>query len=256
MMPDASAKDLLTSSSLVFSGTVLDVGTSSVPGLPVNNRTAIVRVDEMLTGPSDLLRLPSGSQVTVQLAADLPELQPGDQAAFFTNGLAYGESIAVAEVGRIPVEQTPAGPRLAGGLQASRAVEEATAAIAQDEVLGHARRADAVLRGQVVSLAATPDAGAPREHDPNWWIARLAVDLVVKASVPGLEGGTGSVDVLYANSIDIRWKESPKPKAAQAGLWLLHDTAPENEHLAPLQMLHSIDLQPSIQLEFLRERGL
>jgi hypothetical protein len=96
----------------------------------------------------------------------------------------------------------------------------------------------------------------PREHDPNWWIARLDVDLVAKGDVPPAGDGLRSLDVLYANSLDIRWREFPKPKAAQGGLWLLHDTDPENKHLAPLQILHGIDLQPSTQLEFLRERGL
>jgi hypothetical protein len=101
-----------------------------------------------------------------------------------------------------------------------------------------------------------PLAGLPREHYPDWWIATLEVDLVERGEVPGVTGNSGTVAVLYANSIDVHWQESPKPKASQAGLWLLHRTPDELAELAPFQLLHPIDLQPSIQLDLLRERGI
>lgn len=256
-MSDSSPRDFLASSGIAFSGSVVEVGASSVPGLPVDDRTVIVRVDETLAGPPDLL-IPAGSRVTVQLSAELPVLQPGSRAVFFANGLAYGESMAVSEVARMPVEQDLGALRLQGGAEASGAIEDARAELAQEEVLQHARSASVVARGQVVSLAAVsePQARHPREHDPDWWVATLAVDLVVKGDVPGLKDGIGTVNVLYANSLDSRWRESPKPKASQGGVWLLHDTGPENAHLAPLQILHKIDLQPSIQVEFFQERGV
>ena len=62
--------------------------------------------------------------------------------------------------------------------------------------------------------------------------------------------------VLYANSIDVRWRDSPKPKAGQSGLWLLHRTEDDHAALAPFELLHQIDLQPSTQVDLLRERGL
>src|SRR4051794_12163512 len=81
MMPNDDVKDLLASSSLAFSGSVTDVGVTSVPGIPVDDRTVIVRVDEMLAGPVDL-QIPAGSQVTVQLAPELPPFDEADVARF------------------------------------------------------------------------------------------------------------------------------------------------------------------------------
>jgi hypothetical protein len=221
-----------------------------VAGIPVDDRTVIVQVDEMLAGPADL-QIPAGSQVTVQLAPELPPLGVGDRAAFFSNGLAYGENIAVAETGRMPLEQ---GLVAAASGDLTAAIEKASTDLVQDDVFRHAQAVPVIVLGQVVSLTAAPHPASPGEHDPNWWIATLAVDRVVKDDVGRAAGDT--LAVLYANSLDIRWSESPKPKAAQSGLWLLHETAEDNRGLAPVQMLHPIDLQPSLQLEFLQARGL
>lgn len=255
-MADPSMKELLASSALVFTGTVSEVGTSSVPGIPVDARTVVIRAGEVLRCPPGV-GLQAGSHITVQLSPDLPPLQPGAQAAFFTSGWVYGESLAVIETGRMPVDQAAARTAtLAGRPEPATLVEAAIAELAQDEVLEHARTADAIVRGRVVLLAEVPDPAPPREHDPDWWIATLAVDLVEKGEVPGLTGGVGSVRVLYANSLDVHWRHSPKPKASQAGLWLLHRTSGEAEALAPFQIVHPLDLQPSVQLDFLRQQGL
>jgi len=108
----------------------------------------------------------------------------------------------------------------------------------------------------VVGLSAVAEAVQSREHDPSWWTATLETDLVERGELPGVSGGVGTVAVLYANSIDVRWRESPKPKAGQGGLWLLHRTTGDLARWAPFQLLHPIDLQPSIQLDLLREHGI
>jgi hypothetical protein len=256
VVPDGSMKELLASSGLVFTGTVSEAGATSISGVPVDERTAIVQLSELLKGPAGMT-LPPGSAITVQLSSDLPILQPGDQATFFTNAWIYGETLAVTEVGRMPVEAGAARTAtLAGRPAPITEAEAALAELAQDEVLEHARAADAVVRGQVISLAQVPGTRAPREHDPDWWIATLAVDLVAKGQVPNTTEGVSTVGVLYANSQDISWRESLKPKASQAGLWLLHRTTGETESLAPFQVSHALDLQPSVQLDFLRQQGL
>ena len=102
--------------------------------------------------------------------------------------------------------------------------------------------------------AQTPE--LPREHDPHWWVATLEVDLVAKGDAPGLGEGGGTVATLYANSIDFQWREWIKPKAGQAGLWLLHRSEGELAQLAPFQLIHQEDLQPSTQLDALREAGI
>src|SRR6266496_1364336 len=104
-MPEPSVKELLASAGMAFTGTVEAVRATTVPDIPVNDRTVIVGVAETLHAPEEM-QLPSASRVTVQLSADLPPLDVGDQAAFFANGLVYGESLAVTEVGRTGIEQT------------------------------------------------------------------------------------------------------------------------------------------------------
>jgi len=61
------------------------------------------------------------------------------------------------------------------------------------------------------------------------------------------------VSVLYANSLDVRWRASPKPKAAQEGIWLLHATVTPLTELAAFEIVHPEDLQPLERLESLRE---
>jgi hypothetical protein len=255
-MPNGSIKELLASSNLAFTGTVETVRATTVSDVPVNDRTVVVQVGEVLRGPPEV-GVPSGSRVTVQLSPDLPPLNPGDQRTFFTNGWVYGENLAVIEVGRSSVEEAAAPTARMAGLAASVSpVAAAMAELAQDEVVEHARGADAVVRARVVGLSAVSETVQSREHDPSWWIATLETDLVERGELPGVTGGVGTVAVLYANSIDIHWRESPKPKAGQGGLWLLHRTTGELAHWAPFQLLHPIDLQPSIQLDLLREHGI
>jgi hypothetical protein len=255
-MPDGSIKDLLATSGLAFTGTVEARGVTAAAGLPVDDHTVVVQVEEVLHAPAELI-IPAGSQVTVQLSADLPALDPGERATFFANGLAYGDQLAVIEIGRLSAEEGGARTaRLEGQMAPVSAVQAAVAELAQDEVADHAREADAVVRGRVSGLAEARLDGPPHEHDPDWWIATLQVDLVERGDITGAGEAPETVAVLYANSIDVQWREAPKPKAGQAGLWLLHRTPEERAELAAFEITHPIDLQPSIQLDLLRERGI
>jgi len=251
MAPD-SVKELLAESSLAFTGTVEQANASTVPDLPVDDRTVVVRVGEILHAP-EAIDLQGGSTVTVQLAEQLPPMAPGEAATFFANGLAYGDELAVAEAGRSSPEDAAPTARLAGLDAGVTPVRAAAAELAEDRVVEHAREADAVVRAQVVALAMVPPTRPPHEHDPQWWIATLRTDLVAKGDV---EAGD-EVAVLYANSLDVRVRDRPKPKAGQGGLWLLHRTAdPALAEQAPYELLDSLDLQDSIVLDVLRERGI
>jgi hypothetical protein len=255
-MAKPSIKDLLSSSTLTFTGTVEGAGASMVPGVDPDRRTVVVRVDQVLRSPP-AMGVPAGSRVTVQLSPDLPPLAEGDAATFFANGLVYGENLAVTEAGRVPPAATAgATGRLAGLEEAISPVQAAMAELDEDEVVEHARQADAVVRGHVIGLAHAPKEGPPREHDPDWWIATLEVDVLARGELPGGWKAGGTVSVLYANSLDVRWRQAPKPKAGQAGLWLLHKTPNDLAAFASFQLIHPIDRQPSIRLDVLRERGL
>jgi hypothetical protein len=259
-MAEQSLKDLLSSAQLAFSGAVAAAGRSGVAGMAGDERTVIVAVDRAIKAPPGL-RLPPGSRVTVQLSRTLPKLAVGEAATFFADGLVYGDTLGVSEVGRAPAAETVAPAvgqaALAGGAELPLSpVEEAAAELAVDEVVEHARKADAVIRGHVIGLSHLPKEEPPKEHDADWWIAELEVDVLVRGELPAGTQPGGSVSVLYANSLDVMWRQSPKPKAGQSGLWLLHHARRELAGVAPFELVHAIDLQPSLQLDVLRERGL
>jgi hypothetical protein len=255
-MATQSLKDLVASSGLAFVGTVQMVGESTVQNVPIDDRTVVVRVDRTLRAPPEVEIAP-GTQVTVQLTGDRPKLKVGDEATFFANPAVYGESLMVSEVGRMEEEPEPAGgARLANLEEPTSGVEQALAEIGQDALLEHAREAAVIVRARVTRLEEARKPELPREHDPHWWIATLEADLVAMGDAPGLGEGGGTVTALYANSIDYQWRRWIKPKAGQGGLWLLHRSEDELAQLAPFQLIHQEDLQPSTQLDALREASI
>src|SRR5690349_6032980 len=101
-MPDETHPDNMAEQArFVFSGTVLSVNSSHLPDVvPPSDRSYIVRVDSVLQSPQSLAQA-AGQEVTVQFAAP-PGLSTGDNAVFFTNPLAYGDTLATQAVGHQP----------------------------------------------------------------------------------------------------------------------------------------------------------
>jgi len=219
----------MTGAALAFVGTVQSLGQSPEPGVAADERTALVHVEQALQAPPSVDISP-GSAVVVQLAADAPVLEPGERATFFAEPLVYGNTLVVREV-----------DRRGEGEPARTAAAAATPE--EDAVLEHARAADAVVRAQVTALRAA--GGNPQhEHDPQWWIATFDVDVVAQGDIE-----EGEAEVLYANSLDRRWRRSPKPKAGEGGMWILHRTEGELTALAPWRLEHPEDLQPSVVID-------
>ncbi|MFF7372938.1 hypothetical protein [Streptomyces tricolor] len=246
-MPE-DLSELVRKTPLSFLGSVVRLGDSRVASVPADDRTAVVRVSEVLHAPDALKRL-AGSEVTVQLSADLDRPAVGDAAAFFTDGAVYGEGLAVKEVGRLPADSVQ--PHV------SRAARTADAmpftAVERDiqdaDMVAHADEADAVVVGVVVGLrqADTGSTGERvSEHAPDWWLADLDVGHVEQGDV-----APGVLTVLYPNSRDFRWYDAPKPHPSQQGMWLLHTTEGELADRAPFQILHPDDYQPAQRLETL-----
>ena len=244
-MPGADLKELVGLSSFSFVGTVEQAGASASASLAADDRTAIVRVDEVLHAPEAFART-AGTRVTLRLAPGEPALAKGDRAAFFANGLAYGETIALEEVGRHPV---PAfGAMGAGGI--SSGVSDAALELADAEVDARVVAAAAVVAGRVVALAKAEPGKHGGEHDADWWKATISVDVIVRGAVAG-----DTVDVLYANSKDVRWHQAPKPRASQQGVWLLQAARPELKKLAPYMIIDPLDYQPPEQLARIQGPG-
>jgi hypothetical protein len=203
-----------------------------------------VRVDEVLQAPAAFARL-AGSTVTLRVAPDGATLAAGEAWSFFANGVAFGESVALQEVGRLGAGDVRS-LAIKSGDGDELPLASLQRAVVTEQLRAHAAGADAVVLARVVALrrAAGP---ALREHDPDWWIATLEVGHVERGDV-----GDGSIEVLFPNSLDVRWREVPKPKPSQDGLWILHATAADLRALAPFALLHAEDLQEPQQLEALR----
>jgi hypothetical protein len=234
----------LEESAFVFVGTVEHVGAAATD-VPSDERTAVVMVEAVLHAPSAFAQL-TGTRVTLQPDPELDRLQPGEQWTFFANGLAFGESIALAEVARHPVAAVE--PHLAQA--AAEGHEESFGGLrrqlADTRLRQHAAEADAVVLGRVIGLerAVLPSAD---EHDPHWWRATIDVRHVERGDVQ-----VGPLAVLYPNSRDVRWYAAPKPNPGTDAAWILHATEGGLAELAPYQLLHREDQQPLQGLDVLR----
>jgi hypothetical protein len=245
-MADEAIRNLLEKSSFSFIGTVEQFGAATMASLPVDDRTAVVHVDHVLDAAPAFAQM-EGHRVTVQLARNVEPPAVGQALAFFTQGLAFGESIAVAEVGRLPVEDVEphATSALQAGLQAGAFVG-IRGDMRQIALRNHASASTAVVVGRVVKIEkALPSTGS--EHDPDWWRATIDVRQVERGTV-----GIGPVEVLFPNSFDVRWHGVPKPKAASEGVWILHATQGALRDAAPFQLMDADDYQTVDQLDAIR----
>lgn len=247
-MSDAGISDLMAQAAFSFVGTVEHLGAATMEDLPIDERTAVVRVDQVLHAPEAFAQL-AGTSVTLQLREDGEPPEVGSSFVFFANGLAFGAGVALEEVGRRPVEDIE--PHVGFAAEAGGApLETLQRQVEATRLRGHAADAEAIVLARVVGLERA--AGSPvREHDPDWWRATLHVTHVEKGDIQPDD----EVKAIYANSLDVRWRDAPKPKASQNGLWFLHATEGEQASLAPFQLIHPDDLQPPQNLELLRGNG-
>lgn len=239
---------LIRKAPLSFLGTVIRLGSARMTAVPVDDRTAVVQVDQVLHAPDAFKRL-AGTEVTVQLSSEVDPPALGESAAFFTKGMVYGESLAVTEVGRLPADAVQEHVALAATTANAMPFSALQRDIHDADMAAHADAADAVVVGVVVSLEQA-DGFHASEHSPDWWRAQLDVEHVERGKVP-----SGKIAVLYPNSLDFRWYKVPKPKASQEGMWILHATTGDLSKQAPFQLLHPDDYQPVQKLDVLQAAG-
>jgi hypothetical protein len=136
--------------------------------------------------------------------------RPGKKGkfVFFTNGLAYGKTILLGEVGRIaPEEATRFGMRLQGNDIAVPAVR-----LAQ-----RIRAAAVVVRGTVADVREAPrsERAPVTEHDPKWMIATITTSEVLKGQ------RAGRYLVAFPGGNDPLWEKLPRFKQGQTGTFIL-----------------------------------
>jgi hypothetical protein len=215
----------------VFRGTVQQTGAVTMSHLD-SEGAATVKVDEVIQAP-DLLRRIAGQTITVYGEATL---KPGQRATFFTDGLIFGESIAVHAKEVQPLEGAePAGAGVELGAAPENPVDNLHAQRAQERF----DAADLVVTGKVTSIhAAEPPPGIAAaaaglgveqgpstrisEHEPLWNDAVIEVNEVHKGEAP-----EGQVVIRFPSSTDVKWFRAPKFQPGQEGVFMLHKDEPK-----------------------------
>ena len=211
----------------VFLGTIKKVKAATMRSVPVDDRTAVVRVEQVIEAPANLAHL-AGTDVTVQLAGRT-KAAVGRQFMFHAVGWIFGDSIAVRALKQETVTGAHSTVLARGGNPAEHRADR--------ELQERVDEADLVVSGKVVTIklpegtepltraarGSVPISSRPvSEHDPKWREAVVAVDDVHKG------GGTGqSVTVVFPASTDVRWFKAPKFEVGQQGLFVLHKSEVE-----------------------------
>ena len=224
---------LVRDSSLIFSGTVIEVGASSVTNLPPRDNFAVVSVDNpMRFDPAlgDLRR----RKITVALLKR-GELQPDEKAVFFTLDWIQGGGIAVREVAHLPARQEDAVAAEVKRLPERHLAERLASAML-------------VVMAEVSEIKPTPFDIRSRDA-PQWATARFR-------NLEALKGQPiENMVALFPTSERPIWARSPRLKRRQRGIFLLHRPPdwPPLPDLGPTiisavyTLLDQADVQPESQ---------
>jgi hypothetical protein len=210
---------LTKQSSIVFSGTVSQLGAASFAGVPQSPNTIVVRVDSVLKKPP-AISLKKGDNVTVELK-DPSGFQQGTQATFYTDGWIFGSGVAVKELGH--EFNTGGGAAASGAAAGGAALGQSQDQISDQDLQNRLNSADFVVIGRVkevhrwnVPKSATPHRVS--EHDPDWHEAVIQVQSVLK----GGQVKGNKVVVRFPGRNDVAWVHSPKFEKNQQGIFCLN----------------------------------
>ena len=232
--------ELLERAGFVFFGRIQRLGTATMESVPVTESTAIVRVEEVVLAP-DAVGDPTGRDVTIELRT--PRIKPRGRALFFTEGLSFGESIAVREIGRV---RTKDPGRLRK--QVDELMERGVSQALERRIAG----SDLVVVGRIGAMRPIERSEERRgrsEHDPDWWEAAIEAESVER----GEHDLTKPVRLIFPNSRDVMWYQVPKPSPGQNGVWLLRRPQIEGLPEAAYTALDALDFQARDQLDRVRE---
>src|SRR5260370_37892974 len=116
------------------------------------------------------------------------------------------------------------------------------------------QQAELVVLGAADKTEPLPEAGRRRvetEHGPDWWTAYLNVKSTEQGRAPN-----GLLPVLFANSRDELWLDSPKLEQGQTWILILRRDQTEKGwpvlRVPGLTALDPLDVQPENELERVR----
>ena len=210
---------LAKQSSIIFSGTVSQLGAVSFVGVPQSPQTIVVRVDSVLKKPP-AVSLKKGDNITVEVK-DPSAFQQGAQATFYAEGWIFGSGVAVKELGHdfnpgggTPAEKARTGEAALGQMQKQ---------ISDQDLQNRMASSDLVVIGRITDVHrwTIPKSAAARcpisEHSADWHEAVLQIKTILKGTKP--KGG--KMAVRFPLSRDVAWINSPKFQKQQQGIFFL-----------------------------------
>ena len=229
MPASQSKRETVPKPTFVFKGTIKKLKSATMKDVPVNERTTVVTVDQIIEAPPGLADY-NGQDITVQLSGRA-KVSVGQEMIFHTIGWMYGDSIAVQALTQESVKSSHAAMLASGAdpaeLHAQRRARE------------RFDRADLVVSGKVIAVrlpaetarglrgasavASDQMPGGPvSEHDPKWREAVVEIAGLHKGKQPGKQ-----VVVRFPASTDVMWYGAPKFHPGQQGYFMLHKTEVE-----------------------------
>jgi hypothetical protein len=239
---DAGLEQSIRGSRFIFAGTFETLGASNLSLLPASDVTALVRVREVIDQPP-VFGPSRGTLVTVQLASTKGAVE-GGQAVFFTNGMLYGENLAVSEVSRNPDPPGVPEPTILDSLR--KDVLTVRQLEADEALAARLATAIAVVSGRVGETKPVERSEESGEHSASWIFATLAVDITLK--------GRPVAGVYFAEDADEFWAAAPKLTPGQAGIFLLQPPVYGGVPADSYVVVNPLDVLTQDQLD--RVRGL
>jgi hypothetical protein len=210
---------LIKQSSIVFTGTVSQLGATSFADVPQSAQTIVVRVDSVLKKPP-AVSLKKGDKVTVEMK-DPSALQEGTRATFYTEGWLFGSGVAVKELGHEVLPSGGATPAEAGSVE--NAFRQTHEQVSDQELQNRIASADYVVVARVMDVrrwVVPKSAGAPShitEHQPDWHEAILEIRSVLKGTKPK----KNKMVLRFPGCQDVAWVHFPKFAKNQQGVFFL-----------------------------------
>ena len=204
---DAEAlRDFVDKAGFIFRGRLLerkaDEDHAAASGA---GETVAAHIEEVLRSTEAMSGLAGKNVVVVTQHAEA--LRGQHSPILFTQCLSVGQHLLVREIGHV-----------AASVETTRQIAEAVREAEERPLRERIAAASLIVAGEVAESRALEHEFPPKsEHDPLWWVARVALASVLKGRKP-----RDPVEVVFANSDDHVWFKSPKLHRELRGVFLLH----------------------------------
>jgi hypothetical protein len=212
---------LVEKAGFIFRGKVMRHGTADTEFTASAPQKIVTVLIEEIFYSTDVLRGLAGREAIV-IGDEVANLKEGISLILFTNCVSLGNSVVLREVAELQASR-----------EAERDVMHAVNTRNERPLRNRVEKAELIITGRVIESQSAGTTSIPKsEHDPDWWVARVAVQSVLKGKETNKE-----IEVLFPNSTDIVWYKVPKLREAMRGIFLLEHL---KEKEAPKEVARAI----------------